>query len=158
MPRPRGKPLDDALPRHYEAGLERTFSATTSNTKSASGGMADAPDLGSGDASRESSSLSSRTNELENKLESDVDEAQKEGDDVALFSKARCTFPANPANPRSALVSELGARLASLVAAGDLAAARVISETIARLLGTDSDGQTAVIDLSDERVRKRQKR
>ena len=126
-------------------------------TQSTSGGMADAPDLGSGAARRESSSLSSCTNQLENKLESDVDESRKEGDDVALFSTERCTFSANPANPRSSLVSELGERLASLVTAGDLAAARVVSETIARLLGSDDEPMTAVIDFRDERMRKRQK-
>jgi len=39
---------------------------------------------------------------------------------VALSSTGRCTFPANPANPRAAVVQEFSARLAEFVAAGDL--------------------------------------
>ena len=115
--------------------------------------MADAPDLGSGAARRESSSLSSCTNELENKLESDVDESRKESENVALFSTARCTFSANPANPRSAVVQELGARLAELVASGDLEAARTVSDAIAKLLGAEG-AAARVLDIGTERRRR----
>ena len=51
-------------------------------------------------------------------------------------------------------MQELSARLAELVAAGDLQAARAVSDTITRLLGADGDA-AAVVDLRAERMRKR---
>jgi hypothetical protein len=135
-------PLDEAIPelRHQaNRGRERTQKIT-----STSGGMADAPDLGSGAARRESSSLSSCTNELENKLEYELAEMREESDEVALFSTAGCTFPGKPANPRSSAVRELSARLAELVASGDLEGARAVSDAITRLLGTGERGAVVV--------------
>ncbi|HMI89308.1 MAG TPA: hypothetical protein VK550_34765 [Polyangiaceae bacterium] len=53
-------------------------------------------------------------------------------------------------NPRAAVVQELSARLAELVAAGDLEAARAVSDAIATLLGRNGSG-ARVVDLASKR-------
>jgi hypothetical protein len=57
---PESKPLDEAIPGLYEAGSNPP-GERTENSKSTSGGMADAPDLGSGAARRGGSSPPSCT-------------------------------------------------------------------------------------------------
>jgi hypothetical protein len=60
---------------------------------------------------------------------------------------------ANSPNPRAAAVATLAAELARLSAAGDLEGARILNETIARLLGSAAPG-AAVVDLGAERARR----
>lgn len=108
--------------------------------------------LGSGGENRESSSLSSCTNALENKSKSRVGEGDHRKGSVALFSDLSCDLNPNSANPRSTLVAELSAHLAALVAAGDLEAARAVSDTIARLLG-GTGVPASVVDLAHARKR-----
>jgi len=50
-------------------------------------------------------------------------------------------------------VQELGARLAELVASGDLEAARTVSDAIAKLLGAEG-AAARVLDIGTERRRR----
>ena len=54
---------------------------------------------------------------------------------------------------RAGLLGRLASKLADLAAARDLEGARIVSEAIARLLGTAAPG-ASVIDLEDERRRR----
>ncbi|MCK6586802.1 MAG: hypothetical protein L6Q76_04365 [Polyangiaceae bacterium] len=60
---------------------------------------------------------------------------------------------ANSPSPRAAAVATLAAEFARLSAAGDLEGARILTETIARLLGSVASG-AAVVDRGAERARR----
>ena len=57
-------------------------------------------------------------------------------------------------NPRAATLARLAEDLRALAAAGDLEGARIVHETIARLLGAEGGSGAAVMDLSRERERR----
>jgi hypothetical protein len=56
-------------------------------------------------------------------------------------------------SPRAAVLATLAGELARLSAAGDLEGARVLNETIGRLIGAAAPG-TPVVDLGAERARR----
>ena len=61
----------------------------------------------------------------------------------------------SPVSPRAAAIAELSARMAALVAAGDIEAARVLNEAIGRLLGGGEQGEgSPVVDLGAERAKR----
>lgn len=68
----------------------------------------------------------------------------------APFEGANC---ANSPSPRAAAVATLAAEFARLSAAGDLEGARILNETIGRLLGAAMPG-AAVVNLGAERARR----
>lgn len=109
--------------------------------------------LGSGAARREGSTPSSCTKGLEIKVETVPERGTRRGAQVASKSVPGCVASPNPANPRAGVVADLSARLAELVAAGDLEGARAVSDAIASLLGT-GDARGGVLDLEKERYRR----
>jgi hypothetical protein len=58
-----------------------------------------------------------------------------------------------PASPRAAVLATLAGELARLSAAGNLEGARILNETIGRLLGSATPG-APVVDLGAERARR----
>jgi hypothetical protein len=60
---------------------------------------------------------------------------------------------AAPASPRAGALATLAGELARLSAAGDIEWARILNETIGRLLGSATPG-AAVVDLGAERARR----
>ena len=65
-----------------------------------------------------------------------------------------------PITPRAGAIARLAGELAALAAAGDLEGARLVQETIGRLLApaartsTDASGGALVVDLDAERERR----
>jgi hypothetical protein len=58
------------------------------------------------------------------------------------------------ASPRASLLARLAGELAALTTAGDLEAARVVNETIGRLLARPAGEHAAVVDLAAEREKR----
>jgi hypothetical protein len=77
----------------------------------------------------------------------------KKGRQVAPKATPGCADSPNRPNPRAGVVADLSARLAELVAAGDLEGARAVSDAIARLLGSNGTA-SHVHDLDLERAKR----
>jgi hypothetical protein len=58
--------------------------------------------------------------------------------------------PSSAPNPRAAVVATLAGHVAALAAAGDLEGARVVHETLGKLLGAAGEA-SRVVDLETER-------
>ena len=83
----------------------------------------------------------------------DVANRRESGGSVATVGDVSRRAIAKPLSPRAAFIASLAEHLKALALAGDIEAARVASDVLARLLGSDPVA-APVVDFVNERLRR----